>query len=338
MVGPTIDKRIIYGFDDGELREYTLEDVKEMVDEECVAVLVGDATDGLCDGERGSAAAAGFTYVKGYPDDKAVGVLLGRVEDTLFGADVYSEHHVCLEKFAGDRTSRRRSSLEGASQQDRLGMHTFRHGDHITYKHLEEGESYETAWVYCIVYKQKVNREQARKFIVVYEPSSSLFFIQSCNSWRRVSKITPGLDPDDPMYVADRNSAADKELMEAAWLQSGQFPQLKKVADAQNACKLPPPGLVGQRRDAEKQLKEAKAAEKQDAKKRAKLELKAQTEQKRAEAAAAKADRDRVAEADAKEAEAAAERLRQQKACLRRESSERGGSCLSTRRRNGPRL
>ena len=104
MVGPTIDNRIIYGFDDGELREYTLEDVKEMVDEECVAVLVGDATEGLCDGERGSAAAAGFTYVKGYPDDKAVGVLLGRVEDTLFGADVYSEHHVCLEKFAGDRT------------------------------------------------------------------------------------------------------------------------------------------------------------------------------------------------------------------------------------------
>ena len=83
MVGPTIDNRIIYGFDDGELREYTLEDVKKMVDEECVAVLVGDATEGLCDGERGSAAAAGFTYVKGYPDDKAVGVLLGRVEDLL---------------------------------------------------------------------------------------------------------------------------------------------------------------------------------------------------------------------------------------------------------------
>ena len=115
-------------------------------------------------------AAAGFSFVKGYPDDRAVGVFVGRLAIELFGADVYAEHHVCLERFNTERT-RRRSSSDGLSQHARLGMHTMRAGDHVMYNLLEDGESYETAWVFAVVYKPKSARDQSGAQI--HHPSSS---------------------------------------------------------------------------------------------------------------------------------------------------------------------
>ena len=238
-----------------------------MLDERSLCTLDGAVDDGLIDGGRGFATAAAFTHVKGYPEDKVVGVLLGKLQYSLFGADVFAEHHVCVSKFAAERASRRRSSVETPTQQDRLGMHTLRFGDHIAYNHLADGESHETAWVYCIVYKQKCNREQARKFVVVYEPSSAQFFLQSCKSWRRVSKTKGNLDPDDPSFECARATVAERAEMEPAWEESTKLDTLKKVSDAQNACKAPPPALAHQRRELDKNLKaEPRQAEKKRAK------------------------------------------------------------------------
>ena len=147
--------------------------------------------------ERGFATATGFSFVKGYPDDRAVGVFIGKLFIEMCTADVYLEHHVCLERFATDR-ARRRSSGDGMSQQARLGLHTMRAGGRVTYNHLEDGESYETAWVMAVVYKPKSAREQARKFVILFEPSSSKLFLQGCNSWKRVAKSNTTLDPDEP--------------------------------------------------------------------------------------------------------------------------------------------
>ena len=128
--------------------------------------------------------------MKGYPEDKVVGVLLGLTEWKLFGADVYSEHRINLGRLGTERASSRRRSSgdEGAvpTQQERLGMHTFTTGDRVTYIGLEDDETYEAAWVYAIVYKAKSGREQARKFLILFEPSTQQFCLQTFTTWRRI--------------------------------------------------------------------------------------------------------------------------------------------------------
>ena len=154
---------MLYGFDDGELKEYLFLELEEMLGEGSLETLEGDRSDGMVANERGFAAAAGFSFVKGYPDDRAVGVFIGKLFIEMCTADVYLEHQscICLERFATER-ARRRSSGDGISQQARLGLHTMRAGDRVTYNHLEDGESYETAWVMAVVYKPKSLRASRR--------------------------------------------------------------------------------------------------------------------------------------------------------------------------------
>ena len=76
VVGPTIELKVLYGFDDGELREYTINDLEEMLNENALGILDGDKKNGIVGDVSGFAAAAGFSFVKGYIQTTGLSVFL----------------------------------------------------------------------------------------------------------------------------------------------------------------------------------------------------------------------------------------------------------------------
>ena len=258
------------GFDDGELKEFSWQELQEMQAESGILTLDGSRDVGLIDNCDTNRAAAGFTTVKGYPQDKVVGVLVGRSGWTAVGADVYAAHYICLDKFPDERVSRRTSG--GQSQQDRLGMHSFCYGDHVSYTQLQDGESLEDMVVFAIVHKSKTARDQARKFLILFEGSSETFFLHSCNCWQRVPRDPDTeLDPDHPAFDARGVSDEERDGMEEAWAKSSKLASLMKISDAINASKASPPSLVHSRREREKKEKADKLAEKRRLKKEAEV-------------------------------------------------------------------
>ena len=228
---------------------------------------------------------------------------------------MYASNDLLLTVHAGDR-----SSGDGMSQQARLGLHTMRAGDRVTYNHLEDGESYETAWVMAVVYKPKSAREQAHKFVILFEPSSSIFFLQGCNSWKRVAKSNTTLDPDEPEFHCATVTTEERNTMATAWDCSSQLQHIVKLSDAQNACKIPPPDLVVQGREREKQEKVEKKRLKAESVKAKALAEKA--EEQRKLAAAREAKKQAEAEAAATEAEEKRRALEQKRPEAEREKAK----------------
>ena len=298
-MGPIAGFKVIFGFDDGEIKEFGEPELAEMVGNETLLLLEGDPRSGLHADVRGVNAAAAFTTMKGYPEDKVVGVLLGLTEWKLFGADVYSEHRINLGRLGTERASSRRRSSgdEGAvpTQQERLGMHTFTTGDRVTYIGLEDDETYEAAWVYAIVYKAKSGREQARKFLILFEPSTQQFCLQTFTTWRRIG--APGsvvLDPDHPLFKQSTIDGTQEEEMQKAWDEGDKLGHLRKLTDAVNCCKWPPPSLVVQRKAREKASKAEKLEEKKKARSAA-IKAAARAEKDKVRLAAVAASEKRVA-------------------------------------------
>ena len=294
LVGPRCGgKNVAYGFDDGELRDFTEAEIHAMVSAGTLALLNGDPREGVANDVSGCNACAGFTTIKGYPENKVVGVLLGLTGSKLFGADLYNEHHVTLERF-NDRVAggRRRSGELASTQQDRLGMHTFRQGDRVTYLGLHEDETYEDAWVFGVVYKPKSGREQARKFLILYEPTVEQFCVQTCINWRRIARVETQSDPDEPDFEQATIGEDQEDDMTRAWDASDKMSSLKKMSDAVNACSRVPPSLVEQRKSRERAAKVAASLKNRKAKAEA---LKAQIKEDRVKEAAAKVERKKAA-------------------------------------------
>ena len=202
---------IVIGFDDGDLREFEYSDLSEQMRNGACKIIEPEAGgDGLVDGERHAVGKAeGFTYWQETKKFRRyAGVLVGRSDDQLLQEPLFAEHYVCAAVFpqqdegadaAATRGARRKrvSSAVGPTQQDRLGFHTFRRGDVVTYNNVQEGESAE-AWVYAYMYKPAANGAQGRKSLVLFEPESSVFFAQNTPAWSRVCNDgREGFDCDD---------------------------------------------------------------------------------------------------------------------------------------------
>ena len=149
-------------------------------------------------------------------------MLVGITGDNLLQEPLYAEHHVCASVFPHSddavepgRGARRRSGVVasgGPTVQDRLGFHSFRRGDIVRFTNALEGESAE-AWVHSFMYKPAANGAQGRKCLVLFEPDSSVFFVQNTPSWSRVCKdAEDGFDCDDDARAAVID-AADSETM-----------------------------------------------------------------------------------------------------------------------------
>ena len=119
--------------------------------------------------------------------------------------------------------------------------------------------------------KPRSDHEQCRKFLIVFEPESDLFVVQSCNKWRRVGASKASVDPDDPNFNCKVISAEDRVRMLSAWDASSQLANFKKWSDAQNATKEPPPSLKEQRKERAKTEAAAAKKVKDQALKEAKL-------------------------------------------------------------------
>ena len=228
---------------------------------------------------------------------------------------IYQSHIIRSDTFSTpppERASRSKAPIE-KSLQDKEGWHTFERGDKVEYTcgegvaALREGES-AFAYVYGIAIHDREAGSQGRKFLILYEEGTEIFFVSYCSRWRRVQSSTnPGpakFDIDNSQYVESMEADACVRMNDA-WPEAVvTFSAMAAHTQVKNQADKPPPKLVAQRavqlvaqraaqkkRDDEKKHEEervreetrkAKAAEK-EAKAKAKAKAKAE-----AEAAAAK--------------------------------------------------
>eukprot|EP00965_Chrysotila_dentata_P147385 4865213-Pleurochrysis_carterae.AAC.2 len=113
---------------------------------------------GLCANVSGVAKVAGFSFCKsGANAAKAFGVLIGASTAALAGECLYEQHYVNSPAFGaaastsapttrGTRCASSTLSVQ-PSLEDRLGFHTFRRGDIVSYIPVHPGEHYK-AWLH----------------------------------------------------------------------------------------------------------------------------------------------------------------------------------------------
>ena len=230
-----------------------------------------------------------MTKAMGYtttPQGQVVGVLLGlSPTPSLFGSElIYHEHHLRPGAWPAPkpaRPSRQATANASASQQDRLGMHTFRSGDHVEWMAGKPGEHAE-AVVWGVMHRASEGSAQARKALILYEQSSSTFFIGGWPSWRRISKEeVPDFDADDNSHVK-RFTGEEWKAMAASWKTATELAFITTATKLEReAAKEKPPPAIQAARDAE-----ASRAE-QRTEKQAQQKAKVAAAKKRREAAAA---------------------------------------------------
>eukprot|EP00965_Chrysotila_dentata_P189812 6173522-Pleurochrysis_carterae.AAC.1 len=132
-------------------------------------LLMDAAEGGLVENISGVPKACSFTLAQEGgrgSQTKVVGVVIGEMGEKVAGESVFEQHHVCASAFATaaprSRTTRG-SSAQSASQQERLGFHTFRRGDRVRYTALVEGEAEYSAVVFGLIAPAKKENEQSRK-------------------------------------------------------------------------------------------------------------------------------------------------------------------------------
>ena len=204
----------LFGFDDGEIKEWSPAKVASLRDiDECVVdpgffdyALGGTVFDEACP------AASGFTSIPGSSKGETikVGVLLGRRAEKLYGADMYAGHVVDSSRFPSNGTSTRKARSDALSQQDRLGLHTFMAGDCATYNDLNEGEEAVNGVIAALTFSASAEGQQCRKALCIREDAQlidltaeSSFVAQSWCSWTRLPDTSSKEeDPDSRDFVA----------------------------------------------------------------------------------------------------------------------------------------
>ena len=219
-------KQIIVGFDDGEVREFTEQELNEqMRTGYCKFPPEGSERYGTVEGVSTPAhgMASAFTF---FQESKRVrrvsGVLVGKSDDQLLGEPLYTQHYVCSSVFTQPEVTetatrrQRGKSTGGPSQQDRLGFHTFRRGDIVSYTNVAEDEA-ALAWVHSFMYKPAAAGAQGRKCLVLYEPETMVFFVQNTPAWVRLAAdAADGFDVDDDERVARISRDDELNMLEVA--------------------------------------------------------------------------------------------------------------------------
>ena len=320
------DGDVRVAFDDGELKEFSVQLLKGFVENKVAELLPADhPPDGLVANVAGLASAAGFTFLR----DEPVGVLVGARAWVGWGGEkLFQDHVVCAARFEknDNRRVRRRSTAQ--PEQDRLGFHTTKAGEEMEYMCLGPDEDPFSAWNFGIVVKMKNDNSTGAKLLVMYDKQAGEFFLQACNHWARMpANAADNEDADSNNYVPRQMDAADRKCMEDAWEGSSKLGGIKSHNAAAAMSREPPPTLAATRRDAEK-LRKAEEKEKKNQqlkldKKAAKARLAAEEFEEAEQAAADQAERERKA---ALEQQAARERelaARESKLAARERESAR---------------
>ena len=238
---------------------------------------------------------------------KPIGVYIGRDETHLaYGCHVYMAYHT-IKGAITDAPARPSRSGGSQSVRDRMGLHTFRRSDLVSYKQLDAGEAMGRVAVFGVAFHQGApddKADQGRKFLILYEIDSQTFFSGSQTAWERLPiHEAPGgetFDVDTDSQVLTMGAELCQEMVDS-WASLTAINKLSgNLAKAQREMQEPPPTLKTLRkRKLEKEKAEKKKAEREKAEK-----------EKAAAAAAAKVVK---AEKAAKEKAARAKQKRRKK-------------------------
>lgn len=252
------------GFDDGDVRLYGKADLREFFDQGTLKALA-TTEGGLVANESGHPSAADFVFLKDGKKHKVVGLLVGKAEGLLvFNLPIHLAFIVSSSSFPPSTPVRRTAAAK--SLQDRLGFRTRRRGDIVAYLHCEEGEETPVVAVYGVIYLPETDTEQGRKFLVLYERESTVFFLGTWTAWRRVPNLAKctvdNFNCDDDKHVdtmADEPiTAMVSEFDTACVLLTGS------VAKAVALAAEPPPSLKLQRAEDARASKEEQAKERRE--------------------------------------------------------------------------
>ena len=214
---------------------------------------------------------------------KPVGVLVGKLDMPMFEDQkmhVYMSFYVHVEAFGKPAAARaagtRSATATHAAKDDedawhrRQDYHSFRRFDIVTYVRDQsevepEGEPAACdSVVYAVIVQdpstQGTKSEQRRKFLVLYELQSGLFFLAFWPKWQRVSTTAGDLDLSTDVKCASPKTCTQ---MLDAWDGGGgsKILQYRATATAVTNANHPPPAIRLQQQAAMKAQKALKAAD-----------------------------------------------------------------------------
>ena len=132
----------IIGFDDGDLRAYSSDELRRNFEAGTLEALAA-ADGGVVANETGHTTVASFVTLKDRVKEKTIGVLVGECGVLCEGLPMYQSFHLAAGAFppapprSTPRRGRRQSSEPAETQQDRQGLHTFGRGDKVQYQQAE---------------------------------------------------------------------------------------------------------------------------------------------------------------------------------------------------------
>ena len=239
---------LVLAFDDGDLAVRTAAQIEQDIEHECLKFLSAE-TKGIVKSEEGVAAAIRAARAAfGRQSLRAVGVLVGATEYCIAGDNIFQSFYVDADAFKDDTGSTRRGGAPSA--QDRYGFRTFRRGDVVAYLHVTDGEECK-AHVYGVTWPEA---DAGRKYLLLHEAATSLFFASTFGDWRRVHNIE-GAEPDNNDTAVSITSA-EKQKMLDDWESSDKLAHLDTAKKVANHSRNWPPNLRAQRAEAARLLSE----------------------------------------------------------------------------------
>ena len=286
LVGEQIEKdsviRFEFGYDDGDILYPKKEDLQALFGHEMLEAIPSELgpTHSIVKNLTGDHPASAFIKIKDGAKTKTIGLLLCKEDKyPVFGEPVYADMHIKQSMFPSPKTGRHGETT--TPMQDRLGLHTFRRGDRVKYLHLQADEICPAVAVYGCIYPKPgggSSADQGRKYLVLYEVETRIFFLGACPHWRRVPKDAECADFDHTKDDQVSRLSTDlednqKQKMINMWACSETARAL--IGDwsrAQREAAKPPPSLKIARAKAEEARKQEERArvarEKEEARRR----------------------------------------------------------------------
>ena len=255
---------LLLAFDDGDLAVRTGEQIKQDIEHECLKFLSPE-TNGIVKSTEGvPAAIRAARAVCGRQSLRAVGVLVGASEYCIAGDNIFQSFFVDADAFKDDTGSTRRGGAPSA--QDRYGFRSFRRGDVVAYLHVSDGEECK-AHVFGVTWPEA---DAGRKYLLLQEAATSLFFVATFSDWRRVHNIEGAeLDNND---TAVSITSAEKQKMVNDWEASDKLAHLDTAKKVANHTRNWPPHLRAQRAEAARLTKEAGMEEAKEKRRKLRVE------------------------------------------------------------------
>jgi len=249
------DGRIPVGWDDGDLKLLTAEEVVYLYEKSELCACTTDG--GLVKDDAKPTKATALCMLKNGSERFPVGVLLTEGNHpALAGYPVYHSHIVnttavvaALEGGNPTRPTRGRGSV---GKHHRGGYHTFRRGDRLVYVG-EDNDTHATieAISFGLLIAEYGKKSQQLRFIISFDSSAHEFSVSSWDKWKRVfTGDDPDLSPSVSVASSDEVNA-----MALAWSATRTTLETKAstIDKLRKLAALGPPSL--------REIKEAALAE-----------------------------------------------------------------------------